>query len=484
MRVLENVEPREVFRFFEDLTQIPRPSHHEKAVSDYLVSFAKERGLEVYQDALYNVIIIKEASRGYEDAEPLILQGHMDMVCEKDPGIEKDMEKEGLDLEVSDDFVRARGTTLGADDGIAAAMALALLDSDTIGHPRLEFICTVCEEVGMDGASAIDLSPIRGHVLLNLDSESEGSVLAGCAGGAMADVNLPVKREPCGWTRIGVKIEGLKGGHSGDAIDKGRASSVSLMGRVLRGLMEVTEVRLISAEHGSKDNAISREGKLLLAVRDKAAAERKLSEMERNVRAAYSIADPDIRFTTAEPQEAAGETAGEPLTEESTRAVTRLVSALPQGVLRMSDHRKGLVETSLNWGIATLDADQFRMGAAVRSAVNTEKEALLLRLRWIAETCGASMEVRGVYPAWEWVEHSKLRDRMARIYRELFGRELKVEEIHGGVECGLLSGKIPHMDAVSMGPDIFDIHTPREHLSISSVQRTWEFVKKIVEDKS
>ncbi len=214
MRVLENIEPKAVFHFFEDLTQIPRPSYHEKAVSDYLVKFAKDRGLEVYQDKLYNVIIIKEASEGYENEEPIILQGHMDMVCEKDPGVTKDMEKEGLDLEVDGDYIRAKGTTLGGDDGIAVAYALALLDSKTLRHPRLEFICTVSEEVGMDGAHAIDLSPIKGHILLNMDSENEGVVLAGCAGGGCATVTLPVIREPFDGKIMHIHVNGLIGGHS------------------------------------------------------------------------------------------------------------------------------------------------------------------------------------------------------------------------------------------------------------------------------
>ena len=279
MRVLEKLEPKSVFYFFEELTKIPRPSYHEKAVSDYLVQFAKDRDLEVHQDALYNVIIIKEASEGYEDAEPIILQGHMDMVCEKDPGVAKDMEKEGLDLEIDGDYIRAKGTTLGGDDGIAVAYALALLDSRTLRHPRLEFVCTVSEEVGMDGAHAIDLSPLKGHLLLNMDSEEEGVVLAGCAGGGTAAVTLPAEREKSDWSRMHVHIHGLQGGHSGSEINKGRASSAELTGRVLRGLSAVSDLRVIACVNGTKDNAISREGRILLAVRDKAAAEKKLQEI-------------------------------------------------------------------------------------------------------------------------------------------------------------------------------------------------------------
>ena len=497
MRVLENIEPKAVFHFFEDLTQIPRPSYHEKAVSDYLVKFAKDRGLEVYQDKLYNVIIIKEASEGYENEEPIILQGHMDMVCEKDPGVTKDMEKEGLDLEVDGDYIRAKGTTLGGDDGIAVAYALALLDSKTLRHPRLEFICTVSEEVGMDGAHAIDLSPIKGHILLNMDSENEGVVLAGCAGGGCATVTLPVIREPFDGKIMHIHVNGLIGGHSGAEINKGRASSVELEGRILRALSDVSEIRLIACVNGNKDNAISRDGHLLLAVRDEAAVLKKLQEVETAVRAEYSVVDPDIRFTAEDAEkfpavtdgkaeaEAAAKTpaAWLPLTAEDTKRVISLLTELPQGIQRMDDNIPGMVETSLNWGVATLDGGRFMMRAAVRSSVSTAKDALFEKLAWIAESCGASMDISGEYPAWEWVDKSVLRDKMARIYREMFGKDLVIETIHAGVECGLLSEKIPGMDAVSMGPNILDIHTPREHLSISSVQRTWDFIVRIIETK-
>ncbi|MGI6118027.1 MAG: aminoacyl-histidine dipeptidase [Bilifractor sp.] len=484
MRVLENLEPKSVFHFFEDLTQIPRPSYHEKAVSDYLIRFAKDRGLECYQDDLYNVIIIKEASEGYEAEEPIILQGHMDMVCEKNPGVEKDMEKEGLDLMIDGDYVRAKGTTLGGDDGIAIAYALALLDSKTLKHPRLEFVCTVSEEVGMDGAHAIDLSPLKGHLLLNMDSENEGIVLAGCAGGGSANLSLPVKREACGWERVCIHIHKLAGGHSGTEINKGHASSVELTGRVLRGLWDVSALRLVSLENGSKDNAISREGSILLAVENKKAAEDRLAEIAGAVSAEYSVADPEVCIEFRDPAEFGGVPEdADPISEEDTKAVITLLTALPQGVQRMSDHVEGLVETSLNWGVATLHTDQFYMKSAIRSSVGTAKDSLIRKVRWIAENRGASCEMTGEYPAWEWVQNSPLRDKMARIYKEMFGKDLVIEAIHAGVECGLLADKIPNMDAISMGPDILDIHTPDEHLSISSVQRMWDYIVRIIEEK-
>nr|WP_027870639.1 aminoacyl-histidine dipeptidase [[Eubacterium] cellulosolvens] len=483
-RVLENLEPKEVFRFFEELSEIPRPSYHEKAVSDYLVAFAKERGLEYYQDELWNVIMIKEASEGYEDQEPVILQGHMDMVCEKLPGVEKDMEKEGLDLEVDGDFVRAKGTTLGGDDGIAVAYALALLDSDTLKHPRLEFVCTVSEEVGMEGAQVIDCSMLKGRRLLNMDSEEEGTVLASCAGGGCAEVKLAVERKACSWEKVQVHVHGLVGGHSGVEINKGRAASQELMGRILRGAKKATDLRLVAFENGTKDNAISREGRLVLAVEDKAAFLAALERIETEVRAEYIVVDGDIHFDTEEIALPAGvpDTAA-PLSEASTKTVITLLTSLPQGVQRMSDNVEGLVETSLNWGVATLSEKELVMRAAVRSSVKTAKASLCEKISWIAAENGASYRISGEYPAWEWVRESKLREKMSAIYREMFGKELQIEAIHAGVECGLLAEKIEHMDAISMGPDIFDIHTPGERLSISSTKRMYDLIVKIIETK-
>lgn len=495
MSVLNHLEPQNVFHFFEELAGIPRPSRHEEAVSHYLITFAKKRGLEFHSDQLGNVIIIKEASAGYENCEPIILQGHMDMVCEKEPGVRKDMDKEGVDLEINGDYISARGTTLGGDDGIAAAYALALLDSDSLQHPRLEFVCTVGEEIGMVGAKAIDLSPLKGHLLLNLDSEEEGIVLAGCAGGGTANVSLPIHREPCSWEPIAIRISGLTGGHSGSDIDKSRASSVTLCGRVLRRLKKVTDLRLIEMENGTKDNAISREGRMQIAIEHPDAALKALDALQAELRAEYEKSDPGLQLEQISNQYANESLSGSetpdnqyssrmyPLDEESTIRVISMLTALPQGIQRMSLQNKGLVETSLNWGSASLVPEQFHMKASLRSAVGTAYRALADQTIWIADSFGASCVMTGEYPAWEWVEHSQLRDRMARIYSEMFGRKLVIETIHAGVECGLLSEKIPGMDAVSMGPDILDIHTPNERLSISSVQRMWDFIVRIIEDK-
>lgn len=486
MNVLEQIEPKNVFHFFEDLTRIPRPSGKEEAVSNYLADFARSRNLEYIQDELKNIIIIKEASKGYENEAPIILQGHMDMVCEKVPGCTKDMDKEGLDLEVSGDWISAKGTTLGGDDGIAVAYALALLDSDTLKHPRLEFVCTVGEEVGMDGASGIDCSPLKGHILLNMDSEDEGKVLAACAGGGSAAITLPVTREKAEESSapLALHIHRLTGGHSGTEIDKGRASAFSVLGRLLRTACMAAPIRLVSLSTGSKDNAIPREGEALFYTEDTAGVQEAILKEAALIRSEYALTDPQMQIDLADATGQSG--AGIPLTAESTENVITLFSVLPNGVIRMSDTAKGMVETSLNFGVSDLpsDADSLCLRAAVRSSVRSAFPALCQKLEWTAVHCGASFSLSGVYPAWEWKKDSVLRDKMQRIYQEMFGKELRITAIHAGVECGLLAGKIDNLDAVSMGPDILDIHTPQERLSISSVQRMYDFIVRIIEDKA
>lgn len=483
MGVLSNLEPNDVFRYFEEMSQIPRPSYKEKAISDYLVAFAKKHGLTYYQDEIYNVIMIKEATPGYEQEDPIIIQGHMDMVCETAPGCTKDMEKEGLDLYIDGDFIRARGTTLGADDGIAVAYALALLSSDTLRHPRLEFVCTVSEEVGMEGAHGIDVSMLKGHTLLNIDSEEEGVVLASCAGGGNFKVELPVERKETRGLSLMLSIDQLTGGHSGAEIHKGRANATLLMVRMLTALSKDFGLRLIEMEGGSKDNAIPRACTATLFLEnesDQKELEKKVSRMEAEMKKEYAVVDPDLCIRLRKETET-GNSA--PVTAEDTRKILALISALPCGVQRMSDDIRGLVETSLNLGITKLNETGLTLSYAVRSSVPTAFEALNAKMTLISEAFGAKATVSAVYPAWEYVRDSKLRDRMSRVYRELFGKELRIEAIHAGLECGVLAGKIPGLDAVSMGPDMFDIHTPNEHLSISSTKRVYDFIVQLIEAK-
>ena len=475
MEVLSALEPRGVFHCFEALCAIPHGSGNTKAVSDWCAAFAKARGLECRQDALNNLIIIKEATPGYEGAEPVILQGHLDMVCEKEPGCQKDLEREGLDLEVDGDFVRARGTTLGGDDGIAVAMALALLDARDLPHPRLEVVLTVDEEVGMLGAAALDVSPLRGRTLINLDSEEEGVFTVSCAGGNRTKCILPVKRESFPGTALMVSVGGLTGGHSGTEIHRGRANANQLLGRCLRAVSARTPLRLSWAEGGSKDNAIPTHSRAQIVVSDGAAARAALEKLEADLRREYRSTDPGLTIQAEE-----GETPPLPLDKESTRRAVCMLTCLPNGVQAMSGDIPGLVQTSLNLGILTTGEEEMSVCFSVRSSLGSQKEALKDRLACLMEELGGRAEYSGDYPAWEYREDSPLRARMVQVFREQYGREPRIEAIHAGLECGLLAGKLPGLDGVSIGPDLLEIHTPRERMSISSVQRVWAFLLEVL----
>lgn len=481
MAVLQGLKPEGVWKYFEDLCGIPHGSHNEKAVSDYCVAFAKERGLEVYQDDAWNVVIIKEASAGYEDAEPLILQGHLDMVCEKKADCDIDFLKDGLRLKVDGDYVYAEGTTLGGDDGIAVAYGLAILDDDSIVHPRLEVIFTTCEEVGMDGAMALDTSMLKGHTVLNLDSEQEGTLLVGCAGGCSTGMGLPVNREKKGGVRATLTVSGLTGGHSGVEIDKGRGNANKLLALVLTGLKESMDFHIISVAGGLKDNAIPREARAELLLPEGAAhgAEKLCASCGAVLKQQYAAVDPKLQVKLE-----LGETVEtEVFSAESMEHAMKLLNTLPNGIIRMSEDIPGLVQTSLNLGIVKTEDSALILRFAVRSSVGTEKEELVENLRRITEGQGASMDINGDYPAWEYRKDSPLREDMVRIYTEMFGTAPKVEAIHAGLECGILASKIKDLDCVSMGPDMLDIHTTEERASISSVQRMWDYTLEILKRK-
>ena len=473
-------EPRSVFRFFEELCAIPHGSGNTGAVSDYLARFAEERGLEWHKDALNNIVIVAPAAPGYEDAPAVIVQGHMDMVCAKAPGCEKNMEEEGLDLFTEGDLIGARGTSLGGDDGAAVAMILALLDDVSLPHPRLEAVLTADEETGMFGAKGLDAALLRGRTMLNLDSEAEGVFTVACAGGARVHLRWEPAREDVEALPMRVTIEGLRGGHSGVEIDKGRGNANILMGRLLRAICSASPLRLVSLRGGTADNAIPQSCSAVIAVAPEAAeavyaaADRACGEL----RAELSLTDPGFRLGVAP---------GQPdvcsaLTETDTERILDALTLVPDGIQAMSFSLPGLPETSLNLGMLTLDGDGAVMTFAVRSSVASRKRAVIEKLRCTAAVTGAAFEVSGDYPAWEYRADSPLRERMTEIYREMFGAEPKIVSIHAGLECGLLAEKLPGLDCVSIGPDMLDIHTAKERLSISSTARTWEFVKAILRE--
>ena len=475
MSVLDHLEPRGVFRFFEELCAIPHGSTHTKAISDWCVAFAEARGLEHWQDAANNVVIIGKATPGYENAETIILQGHLDMVCEKAADCEKDMTREGLDLAIDGDYVYAKGTTLGGDDGIAVAMALAILDDASIPHPRIEAVFTTDEEIGMVGAEAMDMSPLKGRKLLNIDSEIEGILTVSCAGGNTSLCTLPVSRAAFTGTALSVTVDGLRGGHSGVEIDKGRANASVLCGRVLWEIGRKTDMRLVSVAGGLKDNAIPAAATAQVVVADEQAARAAASDLERALQNEFRVTDPAVRVTVQ-----AAKNTETPMDEDSTARAVCVLTCMPNGIQTMSADIAGLVQTSLNLGVLNTRSDCLQASFCVRSSVATEKEMLKNRLVCLMEQLGGTVTFAGDYPAWEYKADSALRELMTAVFREQYGRDPKIEAIHAGLECGLFSGKLPGLDCVSIGPDMHDIHTPRERLSIASTQRVWKYVLEVL----
>lgn len=480
MSVLENLQPQKVFHFFEEICNIPHGSRNTKQISDYLVQFAKDRNLTCYQDELNNVIIKKDATAGYEASEPIIIQGHMDMVCEKENDCDIDFEKDGIRLIIDGDFVTADGTTLGGDDGIAVAYALAILDSDDIPHPALEVVITVDEEIGMLGAFDMDLSMLKGHKMLNIDSDVEGHFLTSCAGGMSLIADIPVKRT----TQVGLAAEiiltGLVGGHSGSEIDKEHGNADILMGRVFSALADVTPFGVITMAGGLKDNAIPRECKatILLPEESLATACDAVKALEAALKNEYIKSDAGIQILV----QPMGIQKADILDYASVNRVLCYLRMVPNGILHMSQVMPGLVETSLNLGILELTDESLHTVTSIRSSVSSRKEDVKNRVAMVVELLGGEITIEGDYPAWEYKDKSDVRTEIAAVYKDLFGEEPVFEAIHAGLECGIFSEKIKDLDCVSFGPNNYDIHTPKERLSISSTERMWrlilEFLKR------
>jgi len=472
---ISSLEPKKVFEYFEEISAIPHGSGNTKQISDYLVAFAKRHSLRYIQDELNNVIIFADGTCGYEDHEPVILQGHMDMVCEKDEACELDMETDGLQLDHDGQFVFAKGTTLGGDDGIAVAYALALLADKSIPHPPLEVVITVDEETGMYGAAGIDLSMLKGRTMINIDSEEEGVFTVSCAGGARATIRMPVQRRPVYGPCVRLTVEGLQGGHSGVEIHKKRANANKIMGIFLERIQKMMPLCITKLQGGAKDNAIPRSCQVTLValgmyierINDIA------QQLQNEVRELYDEPDAIVR---GDDVDALG---GNALTTECSAKLIGLLNSAPNGVQVWSADMEGLVQTSLNLGIVDLGED-LRLTFAVRSSVNHEKQELLQNLEKLSGFYDASYSQTGEYPAWEYKKESILRDTMVDVYRDMFGTQPQVVAIHAGLECGLLSEKLLGLDCVSIGPQMYDIHTSRERLDIASTKRTWDFLLAVL----
>lgn len=476
MKILDNVHPKKVFAFFEDISAIPRGSGHNEKIKEYCERFARERNLKYISDDSGNVIIFKNASKDCESNEPVIIQGHLDMVWEKDESCNINFETDGLELAVDGDFVYAKGTTLGGDDGIAVAMCLALLDSDDICHPPLEIVFTADEEIGMLGAVALDCSPLNAKRMINLDSEAEGTLWVSCAGGVRTDIELPVQCEENNDVSYKISVNGLHGGHSGAEIHNGYANANKVMGRVLDLLRKKLDFRIVEINGGTMDNAITRDCVCIIKS-DSYDVEKAVSDIFNGIYGDYNSADPDLIVTSS-----LIEYNNKSMTSESTKTVVDLLNELPSGVIAMSKEIDGLVETSLNLGILKTEGETVSFGFAVRSGVDNERDKLADRLKKIADKYLCSAVFYSEYPAWEYKKESQLREIMSAIYKDMYDTEMTVTAIHAGLECGLFCGKIKGLDCVSFGPDMFDIHTPKEKLSISSTERMWKFLLRVLEN--
>lgn len=480
MSVLSHLEPKEVFYYFEEITKIPHGSGNEKAISDWLVNFAKEHNLEVIQDKANNIIIKKPGTKGYESAPTVILQGHMDMVCEKNKDTVHNFEKDPLKLRIEGDYIYATGTTLGADNGIAMAYALAILASKDIPHPPLEVLLTVEEETGMGGAMALDGSLLKGRILINMDSEEEGKLLVSCAGGVRTRhiLNIDWINAPQNLSPYVISIRGLKGGHSGMEIDKGRGNSNKIMGRILNDLLNNVEFELAEINGGSKMNAIPREcdAVILIDEKDIEKLEAKIKEWDAILKNELSASDPSISVSVNK-HNANVEKVFSKETKEKAIAALMLI---PNGIKTMSMHIEGLVESSTNLGVVATEGNTVRFESAVRSSVRSLKYAILEEAKTVAKVLGIELIADSDYPEWQYNPNSKIREIMIDVYKEMFGKEPEIYAIHAGVECGLLGEKLGGADMISFGPNLYDVHTPEEHMSISSVQRMWKYLLNVL----
>ena len=474
MAVLSNLAPKDVFSYFEKLCAVPHGSGNTEIISDLCAGFARELGLRHRQDGANNLVIWKDSTPGYENAAPVILQGHLDMVCAKTEDCPKDMAKEGLDLATDGEWVWAEKTTLGGDNCIAVAMILAILADDSLPHPPIEAVFTTDEEVGMDGAFALDCSDLKGRELLNLDSEEEGVFTVSCAGGARLDCVLPGAAERLdGDVGYVVTLSGLKGGHSGGDIHLGRASANHLMGRVLYNAMEhCPGLRLADLRGGRFDNVICSRNDALVAVpqSEAAALEAFLEEFGAVLKNEYAGCDEGLTLTWE------SRALSSALNAEVTRHILHVLLALPQGVQAMSVDFPGVVQTSLNLGVMSMENDGLHFSYSVRSSIASQKAMLLQRVRSIVEYAGGTVSERSNYPGWQYVRQSAMRERLLGAYQDLTGKEAVIEATHGGLECGLFIEKIPGLDAVSLGPELRDVHSPRERLSVGSTERVYRLV--------
>ncbi len=482
--MLEELKSEKIFYFFGQISEIPRGSYHNEKISEYLIQFAADRGLSYYADSKKNVIIRKSGTKGYENAKPVILQAHMDMVCESDADSagKHDFLTEPLDLYIDGDFIKAKNTTLGADNGIGMAYILTILDGGTeYKHPPLEALFTADEEVGMLGAAALDLTELKGKFLINLDTEEEGHLLASCAGGISLNVSFGLKNktlmEEIKETERAVRIsvKGLTGGHSGMDIDKNRTNAAIVLGRILFPLTD--RCRLAEFKGGISSNAITREAEAVLLLEQDKKLWNSFCGNINHIIDELCTSEPDISINC---EAYTGELAV--VGKDLTNRVLSFLNTVPQGVQVMSPDMEGLVESSVNMGSMRMTEDRVEMKFCLRSQRAGYKEYLCRKIILLAEQFGGTCEREGDYPAWDYKKDSALRNVVSDTYREMYGNDMVLEGVHAGLECGVFSEGIKGIDMISIGPDITDAHSPKERVSISSARRVFKLLTKVLEE--
>lgn len=478
MNVLASLEPLEVFRYFEEISAVPRGSGYREKIADYCENFAKEKGLLVYRDSANNVVITKDASKGYEGAEPIIIQGHLDMVWQKEETCTKDLEKEGLDLYIDGDFISAKGTTLGADNGIAVAMAMAILADNTLSHPKIEAVFTSDEEIGMLGAKELDTKILSAKKMLNVDSEEPGVITVSCAGGSDFTMTIPYNCQTAGGEKVVISLKGLAGGHSGIEIDSGRVNANILAGRILGHLAGQFDFDIAVINGGNRANAIANLCTIELVAEDSKelvkvakeytdAIKTEISSKEENFTAEFEILEKGEFSVLGK--------------AEKDKLIYALALA-PNGVQDMSAEIENLVETSLNLGILETKENEISMTFALRSSKKTALFALSEKLEIFAKCLGLTAETSGFYPPWEFKRDSKMQELCTKVYEEMFGEKPKIEAIHAGLECAVFAGAIDGLDCISIGPRVLDAHTTKERLSISSTKEVYDLIINILKN--
>lgn len=474
---LTSLKPERVFYYFKQISDVPRGSENCKGIARYCRNFAINHNLKYVIDDANNVVIFKDGTPGYENSEPVILQGHTDMVCQKTENADTDFINRGIELFVDGDFLKAKETTLGADNGIAVAMILAILESDNIPHPPIEAVFTSDEEIGLIGAGKLDMSVLKAKKMINLDSEEDDTVTVSCAGGchflAKTSLDFQVKNG----TKITVTLKGLKGGHSGVEINNNRVNADTLAGRFLNHIKQSIDFDIINIYGGDKDNAIPNKCTIELCVDDVDLFINNAEKYLNIIKTEISDRESGFTFTCDSGEKASHKVLSDEIKEKLIFALT----CVPNGVLEMSAEIKGLVQTSLNLGILKIENDVLSLHFGLRSNKKSGLSFLIEKLVAFFDSVNWENSTNGHYPPWEYKEDSRLRELYKDVYKEYFGREPKVEAIHAGLECGVFANAIENIDCVSMGPALYDVHTVTEKLSISSTENVFNILLKILE---